>query len=241
MLAISVFIEGFLDPSFGFNHHSVLLFFSLLIGVGFMTYLTEGAEAFIARSVYHEASAVRVFPLAIFIAFICVLFTRVTGFAPGVLYGFVGTAVFLRPPQNIQEADEGRIVFFPMLMLFTMSIVCWLFIDTVRGWRQTDLVTLLNGIMVGVFVGGLEGIFINMLPMAYMDGKKLMNWNFWLWLAMAGITTFFFWLILLNDQRSYYSSLTQTSVQVALLLGLSCLSISMGTWAFFRYRKGGHA
>lgn len=239
VLAISVFIEGFLDPHFGFNHHSVLLFFSLLIGVGFMTYLTEGAEAFIARNLFHEASAVRVFPLAIFIAFICVLFTRLTGFAPGVLYGFVGTAMFLQPP-HIEDEDEGKIVFFPLLGLFILSIVSWLFIDTVRGWNQTDLVTLLQGIMVGIFVGGLEGVFINMLPMEYMDGKKLMSWSPLLWFAMTGITTFFFWMILLNDQRAYYSSLTQTTTQMALILGLFCLMVSMGTWAFFRYRPRGH-
>ena len=239
VLLLSVAIQGFLDPHFGFNHHSVLLFFSLLIGVGFMTYLTEGVEAFIGRSFYGQATAVRVFPLAIFIALICVLFTRLTGFVPGVLYGFVGTAVFLRPPHDLRPEDEGRIVFVPMLLLFILSIVCWLFIDTVRGWHQTDLVVLLEGIMVGVFVGGLQGVLINMLPMAFMDGKKLMQWNFWVWLVMAGLATFFFWLILLNDQRAYYSSLTQTTVQVALLLGLSCLAISMGTWAFFRYRKVG--
>jgi hypothetical protein len=239
VLVITVVIEGFLDPGFGLNKSSVLLFFSLLVAVGLMTYLTEGGEAFYAR-LHGEEAAVRVFPLAIFIAALCVAFSRLGEFSPGVLYGFVGTAVFLRPTR-MNDDEIGKMIFFPLLFLMGLSVTCWLLVDNVRSAEATDFNVFLEGTMVGIFIGGIEGIFLNMVPIAYMDGSKLMRWNPLVWLGTAAVATFLFWMVLLNDQRAYFDALEETTPAIALIAGGLCLGITAGTWAFFRYRPGGHA
>jgi hypothetical protein len=237
VLAITAFIESFLDPDFPTADTSWLLFLSLLVSVGFMTYLTEGAEAFYARVFHAEHTAVRVFPLAIFVAAVCVVFSRLGGFAPGVLYGFVGTAVFLSP-SRMNAQDTGKMIFFPMFLLLTMSLGAWVLVDAFRNDNPTNWDIFFEGVLVGVFVGGLEGIALNMLPIAYMDGSKIIRWNFFVWLGMTGLAVFFLWHVLLNDQRAYFDALQETTPAVALILGGICLGVSVLTWGFFRFRPG---
>jgi uncharacterized repeat protein (TIGR01451 family) len=239
VLIVSVFIQGFLNPGFPFSHGSVMLFLSLLVGVGLMTYLTEGAEAFMARKVWRENAAVRVFPFAILIAAVCVFFSRLGGVVPGVMYGFVGTAVFLSPSSMNQDQD-GKNVFVPKVLLLALCVVAWLLVDQFRGPNPSSFDVFMEGVLVGVFVGGLEGTFINIVPIAYLDGHKIMKWNPLAWVSLAVVATFLFWLVLLNDQRTYYNSIQETSVAAALIAGGSCLVLSCLTWAWFRYRPGGH-
>jgi hypothetical protein len=237
VLLISAFIEGFLEPGFPFEDNSWLLFLSLLVTVGGITYLTEGLEARIGERYYGESTAVRVFPLAIFIALVCVLLSRLGGVVPGVLYGFVGTAVFLRP-SHMTADQTGRMVFFPLLFLLGLSVVAWLLVDEFRVDNPSNFEVFMEGVMVGVFIAGLEGIFINMVPIEYMDGKKIMRWNFFVWLGLALVTAFLFWLILLNDQREYFDALQETTPAVALALCGACLGISLLTWGWFRFGPG---
>jgi hypothetical protein len=234
VLVITVFIEGFLEPGFGLNETSLILFCSLLVSVGGITYLTEGNEALLARR-RGEQAGVRVFPIAILIAALCVGLSRLGSFQPGLIYGFVGTAVFLRPP-NMSAADTGKMVYYPMLGLLALSIGCWLAVGPLRDAAETDLTVFLEGVAIGVFVGGIEGIFLNMVPIKYMDGDKIIRWNKLVWLGTTLVVTFIFWHVLINDQREYFDALQTTTPALALALAASCLAVSVATWLFFRWR-----
>jgi hypothetical protein len=240
VLVITVLIEGFLNPGFGFNKESGILFLSLLVAVGLITYLTEGGEAFIARTLFGQDTAVRVFPLAIGIALLCVVLSRLGEVVPGILYGFVGTAVFLRP-STLNKDQDGQVVFLPMAFMLVLSVICWLLVDSFRGPGASDFDAFIEGILVGIFLGTIEGVAINMIPIAYMDGRKLIDWNPLVWIATAGVAVFLVWEVLLNDQRAYFNSLQETTTSVALIAVGSCFGLSVVTWLWFRYRPGGHA
>jgi len=239
VLVITVLIEGFLEPGFGFNKESVLLFLSLLVAVGLVTYLTEGGEAFVARG-FGQDAAVRVFPAAIGIALICVLMSRLGGFIPGILYGFVGTAVFLRP-STLNQDQTGKMIFFPMALMLGLSVGAWLLVDQFRGPDASDFDIFIEGILIGVLIATIEGVAINMLPIAYMDGRKLIDWNPLVWFATAGVALFLLWTVLLNDQREYFDSLQETTSLVAIIAVVFTFGLSVVTWLWFRYRPGGHA
>ncbi len=239
VLIVSVFIEGFLNPGFPTSAGSLLIFLSLFVSVGIMTYLTEGLEALLSRKVWNQNAAVRVFPLAIVIAGICVFFSRLGGVAPGVLYGFVGTAVFLTPP-TMTDDQVGKNIYFPQLFLLALCVVSWLFVDEFRSANPSHFDIFMEGVLIGIFIGGLEGIFINMIPIAYLDGQKIMKWNRLAWFTLAGVVTYLFWLILLNDERAYFGSIQQTTPAVALIVCGLCFGLTSLAWLWFRYRPGGH-
>ena len=121
------------------------------------------------------------------------------------------------------------------------SVGAWLLVDEFRGANQSNLDIFIEGVLIGVFVGGLEGIFVNMIPIAYLDGHKIKRWNPIAWLALAVTATYLFWLVLLNDQREYFGAIQETTPAIAFIVVGICLALTTMTWLWFRYRPGGHA
>jgi hypothetical protein len=240
VLGATVLVYGFLEPGFGFNQKSLIIVASLLLAAGAVTYLTDGVEVFIANRWYGQSAAVRLFPLAILIAAVSVVFSRLLHFQPGVIYGFVALTVYLRPP-TLTDEQEGRSVWLPSLLLLTVCVAAWLAVgplrDAIEAGNESFGVAFLEGIAVAVFVGGLEGVFFNMLPISFMDGQKVWRWNRLVWVATMGIAAFLFWAVLLNDQRQYFDALRETSVQVALASGVVCLGLTLAVWLFFKFRR----
>ena len=52
-------IYGFLSPDFGLNGKSLVLFISLVIGLGFVTYFTEGSPSLLAIRRYRAHASVQ--------------------------------------------------------------------------------------------------------------------------------------------------------------------------------------
>jgi hypothetical protein len=76
-----------------------------------------------------------------------------------------------------------------------------------------------------------------MIPITFMDGAAVYEWNRLAWAGLFGLATFLFWHLLLNQQDSYLDALRQTRVAVALGLVLLYGAITLLTWLFFRLRN----
>jgi hypothetical protein len=235
VLGLTVIVYGFLEPGFGLNQKSLILVAALMVSMGLMTYLTEGVEALLARERFGQSAAVRIFPMAVAIAILSVALARLGDFHPGVVYGFVGTAVLLGP-STMNEDDEAQTVLIPTLILLALSVVTWLLVTPLREAADSSMAAFAEGVAVAIFVGGLEGLFFNMIPISFMDGEKIWRWNRLVWLILAGAVTFLFWQVLLNDERAYFDALQETTPAIALLIGGLCLGLSLGTWGFFKLR-----
>jgi hypothetical protein len=238
ILGLTVGVYGFLEPGFGFNEKSLVVVASLFIAAGMITYVSEGLEAAYARH-YRQEAAVRIFPVAVVIALISVVVSRFSGFEPGVIYGFVGVAVLLRP-STMSSTETARTVYLPAIIILALSVLCWLAIGPLREAMADDggsfLQHFFEGVMVAIFIGGIEGLFFNMLPVTFMDGDKIFKWNRLIWLLTMGIVTLLFWEVLLNDQRAYFDALKETTLQIALVMGGLCLGLTLGAWTFFKLR-----
>ena len=75
-----------------------------------------------------------------------------------------------------------------------------------------------------------------MIPLEFMDGKKLWDWNKAAWVGMAGVTAFLFWHVLLNTEQSYFSALQKTTPLTAVLLIGICMALTFAVWTFFKLR-----
>ena len=75
---------------------------------------------------------------------------------------------------------------------------------------------LAETILAMIFIGGLEGLFITMLPLRFLDGATVMAWSRIAWALVFGTVTFLWWQLLLNQEASYVAALEQTNVQVVL-------------------------
>lgn len=233
---------GFLDPGFGFNEDGFVLMGSLILGIGAVTYVYGGGQALLTNSRYKVPAVVRVYPVALVIAIVSVLLSRIADFQPGIVYGFVAAYAVVASSATFDRKQLGEVVFYPGLALLIVSIVAWILVMPIRHAIQNDdrwWLDLMEGTSVAIFVGGLEGLFFNMIPITFMDGRKLQQWNVWLWAGMALVSGFLFWHVILNRERAHIDALEQATVIMVLSLLGACFAITFVTWMYFRMRLYG--
>ena len=240
ILALTGVIYGLLDPGFGLNRSSALLFLSVILGVGVVTYACSGIEALMTRRTFGVAAAVRPYPASLAIAAASVAISRIIGLQPGVMYGFVASCAIVGPG-GIDERRQGRVTIFPVLTAILLSLTAWLIIEPLRANASVSSsffgqVGIAAGIIV--FIGGLEGVAFNMIPLSVTDGGKLFRWRPLVWAAVALLASFLFWHVVINRDRQFFDALRQAESLAVLALFLLYTSLSIGLWAYFRWRPG---
>ena len=234
IVVLAALIYAFLDPTFGFSHHGVGIYFALLVTVAAVTMAWEGIQAFVSARGYRIPAAVKLFPAAIAIAVLCVLLSRLSGFTPGYLYGFVGGLAFLGG--HPEERKRGRLVLVGAVCLLAVSVAAWFLAMPLSKVAEGGSwwATFLQSICAGIFVAGLEGLLFGLVPLSFMEGGSLFRWSKVLWSAMFGVALFLFWHVLLNKNSKYGAAFENTNTQVVLALLGFWTVVTVGTFLLFR-------
>ena len=221
----------------------VKLILMMFAGVGFVTFMSQGGGAFLASRRMRAPASVRLYVAAVVIALICVGMTRFMDFQPGILYGFVASSV-IAGTVVLDRRQSATLVIVPALALLAASLLAWALIPSIRPLAETEgswWLVLLQAALVTIFVAGIEGLFYAMIPITFMDGATVLEWNKLAWAGLFGLATFLFWHLLLNQNDAYLDALRQTRVAVALGLVLLYGALTVATWLFFNLRSGGPA
>lgn len=239
IVVLTAFIYGFLDPGFGFSVGGLGLFLSLVVSVGAVTYTYEGLRGFVCCRRYKVPAGLAFYPAAMGIAVGCVIFSRLVGFQPGYLYGFVGGMAFLSGAEP-DDDKMGRLMLLSGLALLGVSLVAWFLavpLTAAAGGGGAFMLEIARGACVGIFVAGLEGLLFGLIPLSFMDGEKIFRWNKWIWLASFGTVAFLFWHVLLNKNSKYLAAFADKNVKImAGLVVLYCLA-TLGTYVYFRKKS----
>ncbi|MEO8457049.1 MAG: FGLLP motif-containing membrane protein [Chloroflexota bacterium] len=240
LIALAAVIYGLAEPGFGLNSKSLVVLISVLVSLALLTYIYNGAQIVISNR-FGVGTVMQLFPVGVAFALISVLLTRIDDFQPLVIYGFIASAVVVGHRQRTSEED-GKVIFYPVLALLALCLVAWLLIDPLRTFSTdhgTWLAAIPEAVAAGVFVGGLEGMFFQMIPIRYLDGHKVWSWSKPAWLLAAGATAFLTWELLLNNSRSSSSAISHGAPEIALIAMAVCFGISVALYAFFRLREAG--
>ncbi len=238
VLVFTGLVYSVLDPGFGLNRQTAVLFGSALLGVGVVTYACAGLEALLTRRYLGATAAVRPFPACIAIAVGSVALSRILGLHPGVMYGFVASCAVVGPV-TATTARSGRMALATVGAAVGLAVAAWLVLGPVRelneswgGWFPA----MLEATAIVVLLGGIEGVALGMLPVQETDGGKLFRWNRWLWFAIALTAAFLTWHVLLGREQEFFSGLREAS-SVTVLVVFVAYSLATGAiWAYFRFR-----
>jgi hypothetical protein len=239
ILSLMGLIYGFLSPDFGLNGKSLILFVSLVVGLGFLTYFNEGSATRLATRRYRADASVKLYGTAVIVAIVAVVISRTISFQPGLVYGFIASAVIVAPVA-LAKRDDAALVLVPAIGLLIVSVLAWLLLAPVKSLAADGswAPALAQTILTMIVIGGLEGLFITMIPLRFMDGAMVMNWSRVAWALTFGTITFLWWQLLLNQNGSYVAAFEQTNVQVVLaVLGIFMLTTG-GLWSYFRFKPG---
>jgi hypothetical protein len=237
ILGLSGLIYGFLSPDFGLNPQSLVLFISLVIGLGFITYYSEGSSSRLAKRRFRADASIRLYGTAVIVAIIAVIISRSISFSPGLVYGFIASAVIVAPVA-LAKRQDATLVLIPAFGLLVVSVLAYLLLGPVRllAAGGAPVPALLETILAMIMIGGLEGLFVTMIPLRFLDGATVMGWSRIAWALTFGTVTFLWWQLLFNQNAAYAAAFEQTNVQVVLLTLGAFMLTTGGLWSYFRFR-----
>jgi hypothetical protein len=235
-------VYTFNESDVGFNDESLLLFLSVVIGAGIITYVYEGGEVLMTSRRFDVPAGVRIFPFALFVAIGFVFLSRLVGFQAPIMYGFVASAIVLGS-HTMNDRQSALAVAVPAVGLLAIAIGAWLLLPALRDLTDAndDWWSYLPGEVAAIlFAGGVEGLLFTMLPLQFTDGSKIWRSLRIVWFPLFAIPAFLFAWAILNPAAKDLDAVTSDRVIFALSLVAAYAAVAVAVWAFFLMRHRAH-
>ncbi|HLI57213.1 MAG TPA: FGLLP motif-containing membrane protein, partial [Actinomycetota bacterium] len=235
-LAVGGLLFALITPDFGFNRSTLALVLGLAIAVAIVTLGFAGPTFLFYLHHYKDRGQVLVMPGSVIVAAVCVLVSRVLRFEPGYLYGLLAIFVF---HHESDEKIEGKLAAASALLVIVLAILTWVARIPLTGLTQKNpsfLALVGEAALGGAFVIGVESVLVGLLPMRFLDGARIKRWNTWAWLGLFGFGIFTAVEVLIQPGTGYVGHTSVAGRFTVLSLYLAFCAISVGFWAYFRYR-----
>ena len=194
---------GLLNPKFGANSASVNSFVATLLAVLVGTVVgTAVGFLYRQRKKYDVTRHFEALPAGLAIAALCVVLSRISNFQPGYLYGVVCGVAFAG---TLAKNENAHLVALGHLATIAVAVIAWF------TWVPVNHAALhhpgvfplviLDDLLSSLFVGGLVGSVINLIPVRFMPGHTLASWHRGAWMAMFGVAAFGMTAIVLFPSR----------------------------------------
>jgi hypothetical protein len=234
-LLVSAVLYALLDPSIGLDWRSLWLVVGLLLGLVVTSFVFALPTAAYRWVTTRERPAIRVMPWTIAVAIGCVLLTRLTGFQPGYLYGLLIGLTFAT---ELSVRDEGRATAWASAWVLALTGAAWLGLAAVRGAPDPTgpASTIAATALTTIVVAGLEGLVFGLLPVRFLPGEAIFAWSRRTWAVLFVLGAFGFLHVLVNPQSGYLADSARTPMLTIVLLFAIFGIVSVGLWAWFRFR-----
>ncbi|MDQ1403349.1 MAG: hypothetical protein QOG03_1665 [Actinomycetota bacterium] len=236
-LAGTAILHGFLDPRFGLDAASATLVLGMVIGIPIVTLVSSAASLAYARVKHGDRGVMRVLPGTLAVGIVCVVISRLAHFAPGYLYGLIAGFAFSR---KLSKEEEGRRAAITSTWVLAVSMVAWLALSPLQGHVIHGFFgfffEMVLSSLTSVFLGGIEGMALGLVPMRTLTGEKIFRWNKAVWLALFAFALFVFVHLLLHPQSGFGAAEHPTPLFTWLGLFIAFGAASILFWAYFRYR-----
>jgi hypothetical protein len=183
---------GLLNPKFGANSASVNSFVATLLAVIVGTTVgTAVGFLYRRRKKYDVTRHFEALPAGLAIAALCVVLSRISDFQPGYLYGVVCGVAFAG---TLAKNESGHLVALGHLATIAVAVIAWFVWVPVNhaALHHPGVfpLVILDDLLASLFVGGLVGSVINLIPVRFMPGHTLASWHRGAWMAVFGVAAF---------------------------------------------------
>ena len=234
---ISGLLYGLLDPSFGTDPDSGLLYLGLVVALLAVAWVSNLPLRAVHRTRDGDRGRLHAAMGTLVIAAGCVLISRAAGFLPGYLYGLILGYRFAR---GLEKTDEGRARALGGWWMLAVAAVCWVMLEAVRspGIAGTLPGVIGENVLVALVVAGIEGVVFGFVPLRFLHGERVFQWRRGQWAALYAIGVFGFFWIILNPTNGFLPDGPTTSFATALALFAGFGLVSILFWGWFRLRPG---
>ncbi len=238
-VVVGALLGTLLDPKAGFNSRSAALWTGIVLSLLFSITLGAVVTAGYRRARDLDTTwEMRALPSGLVVAAFCVLVSRAVNFQPGYLYGIIGGIAFAGA---LPRKDEGHLVALSSVVTLVVAVIAWLlWVPAVTAAHAQGAgfgTALWANVLSALFVGGLAGVVIGLVPLRFLPGEKLAAWHWGAWATVFAIAMFGLVQIMLRPQSS---SAHVASVPLWTTVGLFLAfgTASIGFWAYFRAKPG---
>lgn len=203
-VAVAALISAFVDPGFGINAASLRMLGS--IAVGFLIDVVVGWFIVIAlvRRVRPGTAATFEFrPLTLLIVAAAVLFSRLTAFEPGIVFGLVAGVVF---GGLLAGADRARVTLVTLGYGFAAALLAWFAYSLLAlvpaPWPALVFV---QEALASVAIAGIAALPVMLLPVRGLVGRDVWLWNRRVWVVSYAIGLAGFLFVLMPVPFSWAS------------------------------------
>ncbi|HWD10053.1 MAG TPA: FGLLP motif-containing membrane protein [Actinomycetota bacterium] len=226
-----------ITPDFGFNRSTLALVLGLAIAVGIVTVGFAVPTFIYFLDKYKDRGQILVMPGSVIVGIACVGVSRLLHFEPGYLYGLLAIFVF---HHETDEKTDGRLAAASAALVILLAVVTWVARVPLTGLDEKNpsfIALVAESALGGAFVIGVESVLVGLLPLRFLDGSRIRAWNRWVWLGLFLLGIFVAVQILIQPGTGYVGHTSVAGRFTVLSLYLAFCAVSVGFWAYFRYRK----
>jgi len=192
VLVLGAILGGLLNPHFGVNRTSlegiIATLISFAVGATLSWYV---AQQFRRRHHYDTVTYLQALPLGLAIAIICVVVSRLSHFEPGYLYGVVVGLSFAGSLKDNHNAHLTAISVGSTLAVALAAWFAWIPVNHLALSHGTNaIIVVLDDVLGSIFVGGLVGSVISLIPIDFLPGKIIARWHRGVWALIFFTATF---------------------------------------------------
>ncbi len=228
VIAASI-ISAFVDPSFGFDAASLRTFLSILVSFVVDVVIGWFALLLIVRKTHPSSTARFEFkPLTLLIVVVAVLFTRLTSFQPGIVFGLVAGVTF---GGLLATAEKARVALIGLAYSFGIGIVAWVgysLLTASAGDHPGAVAVFVRETLSGIAIAGSSSLPIALLPLRGLTGATVWAWKRWVWAVGYGVGLFGFMVMLMPMPFSWQRVPLNLVVWIALYLAYALVAV--GLW-----------
>jgi hypothetical protein len=237
LTAVTALATGFLSPDFGFNRTSVVLFIGICAALLVMTVLFSLPADIGIRRQFGEWGKLNFLPGSLIVTIVMVAACRIFEFQPGFFYGALAGLAFR---SALSPAVQGKMTAANWVFSLAISVGAFFLrvpVSAVAAETGSSIWWIGVEICLGlIFLWGIEGLAVGMLPMRFLDGRKVMQWSKPAWAALFFLGVFATVHVLLKPGSGYVGS-TSDTVRFSVLVLFTLFGVgSVAFWAYFRFR-----
>jgi hypothetical protein len=237
LTAVSALACGFLSPDFGLNMTSLVMTVGMFVALLVMAVVFSlPADLGIHRE-YGEWGKLNFLPGSVMVSILMVVASRVFHFQPGYFYGALAGLAFR---SALTERVQGRMTAANWVFSLVVSAVAWFARIPVTAVAARPGASIwwigLEVCLALIFLWGVEGLAVAMLPLHFLDGRKVFRWNRAAWAALFFLGLFATFEILMAPGSGYVGH-TTGGVAIGVMVLYAGFGIgSVAFWAYFRFR-----
>ena len=192
VLVVGAILGGLLNPKFGFNSRSVADIGATLVAFALGTLIGWFISRWFRQHHHYPVHTyLHALPLGLGVAALCVVVSRLTNFEPGYLYGVVVSIAFV---ETLEERHNAHLTAISSLSTLGVALVAWFLWIPVNHFALEHggniLLAIVDDVLASIFIGGLVGTVIGLLPLEFMPGGTLAKWRKDVWAIVFFIAVF---------------------------------------------------